>query len=93
MVNVVQNALAEYRTTAFGRDKKTQNKFTRKLHTACALGMISREELDQITQGMKQMIMDEMEAERKRRKLTYDDLERNYYQNLVGKATKPYEPN
>ena len=93
MVDVVQNALKEYRETAFGRDTKTQNKFTRKLHTACAMGMITRDELDQITAGMKKMIMDEMEADRKRLQLTYDDLEKQYYQNLVGKATKPYEPN
>ena len=93
MVDVVQNALKEYRETAFGRGTDVQNKFTRKLHTACAMGMITRDELDQITAGMKKMIMDEMEADRKRLKLTLDDLERNYYRNLVGKATKPYEPN
>lgn len=93
MIDVVQNALKEYKETAFGRGKDKQNKFTRKLHTACAMGMITRDELDQITAGMKKMIMDEMEEDRKRLELTYDDLERSYYANLVGKATKPYEPN
>ena len=93
MVDVVQNALKEYRETAFGQGKDKQNKCTRKLHTACAMGMITREELDKITAGMKKMIMDEMEEDRKRLQLTFDDLEARYYQNLVGKATKPYEPN
>lgn len=93
MIDVVQNALREYKETAFGQGKDKQNKFTRKLHTACAMGMITRDELDEITLGMKKMIMDEMEADRKRLQLTYDDLEARYYQNLVGKATKAYEPN